>query len=140
MHSDLVVSERSERPLYLQITDQVKRLVAVGDWEPGRELPSIRSLAAALGVSVITVKRAYADLEAEGVVVSRQGRGTFVGPEGFRPESGDLEVRIAESVAEAVGLARTLGWRRRELDRLVAQRWEESEPEPSAPGRTEDRG
>ena len=61
--------------MYLQIMDQVRRRVAVGDWPPGQELPSIRALAASIQVSVITVKRAYLELEREGVIVTRQGRG-----------------------------------------------------------------
>ena len=58
--------------------EQMKHRVAVGDWKPGQEIPSIRALAVDLRVSVITVKRAYLELEHEGVIVSRQGRGSFV--------------------------------------------------------------
>ncbi len=78
MHSGLVISHTDPRPMYLQIMDQVRRRVAVGDWPPGQELPSIRALAASIQVSVITVKRAYLELEREGVIVTRQGRGSFV--------------------------------------------------------------
>jgi GntR family transcriptional regulator len=64
--------------MYLQIMEQIRHRIAVGDWPPGSEIPSIRALAAATRVSVITVKRAFTDLEAEGVLVTRQGKGTFV--------------------------------------------------------------
>jgi GntR family transcriptional regulator len=64
--------------MYLQIVEQIRHRVAVGDWQPGQEIPSIRALAVDLRVSVITVKRAYLELEHAGVIVQRQGRGTFV--------------------------------------------------------------
>ena len=64
--------------MYLQIMEQIRARIAAGDWAPGKELPSIRALAAGLNVSVITVKRAYLDLESEGVIVTRHGKGSFV--------------------------------------------------------------
>lgn len=78
MHSGLLISQPDARPMYLQITEQIRARVAAGDWPPGKELPSIRTLAADLKVSVITVKRAYLDLETEGVIVTRHGKGSFV--------------------------------------------------------------
>jgi DNA-binding transcriptional regulator YhcF (GntR family) len=64
--------------MYLQIMEQIRHRVATGDWAPGAEIPSIRALAIDLKVSVITVKRAYQELERDGVIVTRQGRGSFV--------------------------------------------------------------
>ncbi len=78
VHSAIVISQADARPMYLQILEQIKQRVAVGDWAPGMELPSIRQLAVDLRVSVITVKRAYLELEREGVIVTQQGRGSFV--------------------------------------------------------------
>jgi GntR family transcriptional regulator len=78
MHSSLFISQTDARPMYLQIVEQIRQRVAAGDWPPGQELPSIRALAADLRVSVITVKRAYLDLETEGVIVTRHGKGSFV--------------------------------------------------------------
>ena len=78
MHSGILISQADARPMYLQIVEQVRQRVAAGDWPPGKEMPSIRALAADLRVSVITVKRAYLDLETEGVIVTRQGKGSFV--------------------------------------------------------------
>ena len=68
--------------MYLQIMEHVKQKVMVGDWPPGHALPSIRELAASIRVSVITVKRAYLDLESEGVIVTRHGKGSFVADSG----------------------------------------------------------
>ena len=78
MNSNFVISQADRRPMYLQLMEQMKRKIAVGDWKPGQEIPSIRALAASTRVSVITVKRAYMELEREGVIVTRQGRGSFV--------------------------------------------------------------
>lgn len=64
--------------MYLQILEQIKARVAVGDWKADEELPSIRQLAVALRVSVITVKRAYLELEREGVIVTQHGKGSRV--------------------------------------------------------------
>ena len=82
MHSDIVVSQFSGQPMYLQIMDQVKQKIAVGEWAAGEEIPSIRQLAVALRVSVITVKRAYLELEREGVVHKRHGSGTYISDAG----------------------------------------------------------
>jgi GntR family transcriptional regulator len=78
MNSPVTISQADRRPMYLQIMEQIRHRVAIGDWGPGHELPSIRALAIASQVSVITVKRAYLELEREGVIVTRQGRGSFV--------------------------------------------------------------
>ncbi len=74
----IVLSPVSPDPLYQQIADQIKEAVAGGELEPGEKLPSIRDLAKALNISVITVKRAYTDLEAEAVIRARPGLGSFV--------------------------------------------------------------
>ena len=79
MNSGLLISHADARPMYLQIIEQIQQRVAVGDWPAGHELPSIRALAAEIRVSVITIKRAYLELERAGVIVTRQGRESFVG-------------------------------------------------------------
>jgi GntR family transcriptional regulator len=80
MHSDIVISQSDGRPMYLQIMEQVKQRVAVGEWAPGDEIPSIRQLAMDLRVSVITIKRAYLELEREGVILTQQGKGSVIAP------------------------------------------------------------
>ena len=78
MYSGINISQTDARPMYQQIMEQIRARIAAGDWPAGKELPSIRALAAALSVSVITTKRAYLDLENEGVIVTRHGKGSFV--------------------------------------------------------------
>ena len=110
MHTDFVISQADGRPMYLQLIEQIKRKIAVGDWTPGQEIPSIRALAASTQVSVITVKRVYSDLEREGVIVTRQGRGSFVADTvGLGAELKDQEVdTLVEGLADlslALGLS-----------------------------------
>ena len=78
MHSPFVISQTDPRPLYQQVKDQLRHRIAVGVLKPGDEIPSIRQLASDIRVSVITIKRAYLELELEGVIQTRQGRGSFV--------------------------------------------------------------
>ena len=78
MDSELLLSPHSSTPMYAQIVEQVVAKVMTGAWKAGDVLPSIRELAANSRVSVITVKRAYLELERAGVIVTRQGKGSFV--------------------------------------------------------------
>ena len=74
----IAISPDHPDPLYRQVTDRIRDAIASGELRAGEPLPSIRELAASLDVSVITIKRAYQDLEAEGLIRSRQGLGSFV--------------------------------------------------------------
>jgi GntR family transcriptional regulator len=109
MHSGLTVSQADPRPLYLQVKEQIWHRVAIGDWAPGAEIPSIRALAAGLRVSVITIKRAYLELEMEGIIVTRQGKGSFVADHpalDTQARSAELDghLRRAREVGAAMGL------------------------------------
>ena len=73
----------AEGTLYQQIVDRLKREISEGRLKPGAALPSFRVLAEDLLVSVITVKRAYEELEREGIIYRRQGLGTFVADHGY---------------------------------------------------------
>lgn len=75
---DLIISNSSNRPIYEQITTQIKELILTGELKPGQKLPSIRALANGLRISAITTKRAYTDLEAQGFIETVQGKGSFV--------------------------------------------------------------
>jgi GntR family transcriptional regulator len=104
----IIISLADPRPMYLQIKEQIRHRVAVGDLRSGEELPSIRSLATALKVSVITIKRAYLELEHEGVVVTRQGKGTFVA-QGLELSTKLKERELEEHLEAAVRVAQLLG-------------------------------
>ncbi len=75
---EIIISNSSDKPIYEQISTQIKNAILSGELTTGQALPSIRSLASDLHVSVITTKRAYSDLEALGFIETRQGKGSFV--------------------------------------------------------------
>lgn len=75
---DIIISNSSGKPIYEQIVSQIKAGIMQGALKEGEQLPSIRALANDLHVSVITTKRAYADLEEQGFVQTVQGKGSFV--------------------------------------------------------------
>jgi GntR family transcriptional regulator len=122
-----VISQADRRPMYLQIIEQIKRRIAVGDWAPGQPIPSIRQLAADLEVSVITVKRAYLELEREGVIVTQHGRGSTVAPDpglGARLHEEDL----AKHLEQAVRLAGLLGLRPKDLESRLREAGDQLTP------------
>lgn len=73
----VIIANSSKEPLYRQITEQIRRGILEGRISPGEALPSMRSLAAELSISVITTKRAYDELESEGLIETSPGRGCF---------------------------------------------------------------
>ncbi|WP_232461196.1 GntR family transcriptional regulator [Cellvibrio sp. PSBB006] len=94
MTEALFLSQNDSRPMYLQIMEQIKQKVRAGDWPAGHPLPSIRELSVVTKVSVITVKRAYTELEQEGVIVTQAGRGSFVA------DSADLTTELTKAELE----------------------------------------
>ncbi len=74
----IVVSPLNPDPMYKQVADQIKDAIATGILKPEDKLPSIREMTRELGISEITIKRAYADLEHEGYIFTRSGMGSFV--------------------------------------------------------------
>ena len=120
MEHDLILSQTDGRPMYLQIMEQIKLRIAVGDWEPGLKLPSIRELAVATRVSVITVKRAYQELESEGVIFTQHGKGSFVA------QIDNLGAQLKEEeldnqLMDAITLAKGLGMSARQLAARISE-------------------
>ena len=104
------LSPAAPGPLYQQIIDGLKGEIAQGRLAPGSPLPSVRALAEDLLVSVITVKRAYEELEHDGIIYRRQGLGTFVAENGST-RSLELKIGRAEDLMrEALREAREAGW------------------------------
>jgi GntR family transcriptional regulator len=74
----LQIDLESKVPIYFQVEDQVRALIAAGQLRPGEQLPTIRELAADLRVNYNTIARAYLELDRDGVISTQRGRGTFV--------------------------------------------------------------
>ena len=120
MDSGFVLSQADGRPMYLQIMEQIKRRIAVGDWKAGEPLPSIRQLAVDLQVSVITVKRAYLELEREGVIATQHGKGSMVSA-GVDVSTRLYDAELAKCLEEALRLAALLRLGPRELQRRLRE-------------------
>lgn len=119
MTDELFLSQNDSRPMYLQIMAQIKQKVRVGDWPAGQPLPSIRELSAATKVSVITVKRAYTELEAEGVIVTQPGRGSFVGATDVQGELARIELK--KHADELIDSAQAMGLGESDIIALIQQ-------------------
>ena len=102
----IIVSNRSAVPIYEQIKGQIREAVFSGELKKGDALPSIRQLAKDLKVSVITTTRAYTDLQEEGFVVNRQGKGCFVLPQSEEMAKEAALVKIEENLRNAVSTAK----------------------------------
>ena len=125
---DIHITSNDGVPIYLQIANQVKYLVAAGRLLPGEELPPIRALAQQLLVNPNTVARAYRELEAAGVVVKRRTAGTYVSdcgsPLGRREQRRILTERVDALLAEAQQMAVTTD----EVLMLIRKRAEKMQP------------
>ncbi len=102
---EILISNASDKPIYAQIASQIQDAILSGELAEGAPLPSIRSLANDLRISVITTKRAYADLEDAGFIDTVQGKGSFVagGNAEFLRENRlkRVESLLSEAISEA---------------------------------------
>ena len=115
---------RSGEPIYLQITTQVKHLVATGNLKPNDQLPTVRQLAIELRLNPNTVARAYTQLAEEGVISTQQGRGTYVleSP----PPADQRRVRREKLLAVVESLLRDLerlGYTPEEIEKVWSDRF-----------------
>ena len=120
MNGAFAISQSDKRPMYLQIMEQIKQRIAVGDWTEGQPIPSIRQLAVDLQVSVITVKRAYLELEREGIIVTQQGKGSHIAS---TPGLGSKlrEQELEQHLEQATRIAALLGLRPKELEHRLRE-------------------
>ncbi len=120
MNGAFTISQYDKRPMYVQIMEQIKQRIVLGDWTEGQAIPSIRQLAVNLQVSVITVKRAYLELEREGVIVTQQGKGSRVAPTaGLGAKLREQE--LDQYLEQAARLAAELGIRPKELEERLRE-------------------
>lgn len=122
---NIVISNLSDKPIYDQITEQIKSLIINGELKETELLPSIRNLAKELHISVITTKRAYEELEREGYIVSVPGKGSFVGAQN-KELLKEARIRIVEEkLVEAVSAAKTINISYAELQEMLKLLYEE---------------
>ncbi|MDQ0154483.1 GntR family transcriptional regulator [Robertmurraya andreesenii] len=122
---NIIISNTSDEPIYLQIVNQLKEQIIKGEIIESDPLPSIRSLAKELRISVITTKRAYDELEKEGLIVTVAGKGSYVAPintEMLREAKIKL---VEEKMTEAVTTAKLIGLSLEELTEMLTFIFEE---------------
>ena len=126
---DIHISPQDGVPIYLQIVNQVKYLVASGRLAPGEELPPIRTLAEQLRVNPNTVARAYRELELAGLVTKRRTAGTYVSGAGSPLARRERLKILTERIDALLAEARQLGVSTEEVIDLLRRRDEVMQPE-----------
>ena len=116
---DIILSNSSGKPIYEQITDQIKEQIMTGTLAAGDALPSMRLLAKELRISVITTKRAYEELEREGFLDNVPGKGCFVAPQNRELLRETQLRRVEEKLSQAVDEARRGGYSLEELQEML---------------------
>lgn len=115
----LIISNISGVPIYEQIKQQVKAAILSGELKENDALPSLRTLAKDLKISVLTVTRAYTELEQEGFVKNVQGRGCFVLGSGSELMKEQLICKVENSLTEAIKAAKIANLSNEELHHLL---------------------
>ena len=122
---NIIISNSSGKPIYEQITSQIKNMIVAGELKPGEALPSMRLLAKELRISVITTKRAYEDLERDGYIYSVVGKGSFVADANMELMKEEHLRRIEENLQNAVEAARISHIELQELQDILKMLYED---------------
>ncbi|GAA3720235.1 GntR family transcriptional regulator [Salinicoccus jeotgali] len=115
----IFLSNTSKEPFYTQIYVQVKSLILTGDLTEGQSLPSMRKLAKELGVSVITAKRAYEELEKEGYTYSIVGKGSFVAEQNLSIIKERKMKAVEEQMHDVIANSKEIGISLEELQEML---------------------
>ena len=106
---DIIISSNTNMPIYEQITSQIKAMIMSGTLNTGDPIPSMRALAKSLHVSVITVQKAYEDLQRDGFIETTVGRGSFVSARNRDFYQEEQQRRAEAHLEEAAGIGRQSG-------------------------------
>lgn len=106
---EIIISNNTSKPIYEQITSQFKQMIMFGELKAGESIPSMRSLAKSLHVSVISVQRAYEDLQKDGFIETTVGRGSFVSSFNKNFVQEEKQREIEEHLQKAVDLGKESG-------------------------------
>lgn len=124
---EIVISNTSKKPIYEQITDQLKQHIISGVLQEGDALPSMRALARDLHISVITTKRAYEDLERAGFIESIVGKGSFVTQHNKELLKEEKQRQIEEHFIRAIELSKQCGISYEDLAEILKLLYTEEE-------------
>ncbi len=106
---EIIISSNTGKPIYEQITSQIKAMIMSGKLQTGDPIPSMRSLAKSIHVSVITVQKAYEDLQRDGFIETTVGRGSFVSAQNKEFFQEEQQRQAEEHLEQAADIARTSG-------------------------------
>ena len=116
---ELIIRNTTNQPIYEQISSQIKAQIIAGKLSPREALPSIRALAKDLKISVITTKRAYDELEADGFLYTVAGKGCFVAEKNLDLVREQQQRELEDHLRAAAALARSCGVSREELSEML---------------------
>ena len=116
---DIIISNSSNDPIYLQIVKQIKAMIMGGELKAGDPLPSMRNMALQLRLSLITTKRAYEELERDGFIETYTGKGSFVKAQNQEFMREENLRQIEELLGQAVDKAKIAGIDADELKSIV---------------------
>lgn len=122
---EIYISNSSGKPIYEQITAQIKSMILNGELEEGTPLPSMRLLAKELRISVITTQRAYGDLERDGFIETVTGKGSFVARKNLELVREEQLRRAEECIRQAVDVAKIGGITLEELEEMLRLLYDE---------------
>ena len=122
---DIIISNSNGKPIYEQITSQIKSLIMNGELKEGDALPSMRLLAKELHISVITTKRAYEELERDGFISTVVGKGSFVAGSNHEILKEEQFRLVEEYLQKAVDIARGSGSSMEEMEDIIRMLYEE---------------
>ena len=120
----IIIKNGSPIPIYEQISNAIRDEILKENLKAGEKLPSVRALARELSISILTVKKAYEELESEGFIESRQGLGTFVGKEDPNLRLEEKQKKLEEALLEAIRISKDIGMENSDLRELLAYLYE----------------
>ena len=122
---ELFINNHTSKPIYEQISDQIKALIMSGELQAGEAIPSIRSMAKSLHISVLTVQKAYDKLQSDGFIETTAGKGCFVSAQNQDFYLEEQQKKIEEHFNEAIEIARSSGIKLDKLMGLLSLLYEE---------------
>ncbi|KAI4450255.1 HTH-type transcriptional repressor YtrA [Eubacterium plexicaudatum ASF492] len=124
---EIIVSNKASRPLYEQISTQIKAAIMSGELKTGEAIPSVRAMAKSLHISILTVQKAYTTLQEDGFIETTAGKGCYVSAQNQDFYLEEQQKKIEEKLSEAVEIARSCGIKPDKLINLLTLLYEEDE-------------
>lgn len=124
---EIIISSNCAKPIYEQITSQIKAKIMSGDLQTGDPIPSMRALAKSIHVSVITVQKAYEDLQRDGFIETTVGRGSFVSAQNEQFYQEEQQRQAEEHLEKAADIARAGGITLDKMIELLTMFYQEEE-------------